>query len=122
MCRMSGRSNDKGAAVTISVGRRALMIGAAAAAVTAAPAVVGLVSAPAPQPVAQCSGINMNVLQEGAPVNPCPAPVAPPVGGPGAPSQGLLTACGGIPGCLSNALYGPGNVVVPSPNTRVHQS
>jgi hypothetical protein len=112
--------------VTISVGWRALVISAAAAAATAAPVAVGLLSAPAAQPLAQCGGfggINVNVLQEGAPTGNCPpAPVAPPVGGPGAPSQGLLTACGGVPGCLSNALYGPGNVVVPNPNTRVHQS
>lgn len=108
--------------MTISVGWRAVVIGAAAAASSAAPVAVGLLSAPASQPLAQCSGINMNVLQEGAPVDACPAPVGPPVGGPGAPSQGLLTACGGVPGCLSNAFYGPGNVVVPTPNTRVHQS
>jgi hypothetical protein len=64
---MSGTSKYKGAAVTISVGWRAVVIGAAAAAISAAPVAVGLLSAPASQPLAQCSGINMNVLQEGAP-------------------------------------------------------
>src|ERR1700736_1931456 len=69
-----------------------------------------------------CGDINMPILSEGVPVNMCPAPVAPPVTSGGAPSQQILTQCSGIPGCLSNALYGPGNVVVPSPNTTVHQS
>jgi hypothetical protein len=91
-------------------------------AVIAAPLGLGLVGQPASRPLADCGGINMSILQEGAPVNSCQAPAAPPVNTGGAPSQQTLTGCSGIPGCLSNALYGPGNVVVPSPNTRVQQS
>jgi hypothetical protein len=91
-------------------------------AVIAAPFGVGLVGQPASQTLADCGGINMPLFTDGVPVNSCPAPAAPPVNTGGAPSQQTLTACSGIPGCLSNALYGPGNVVVPSPNTRVQQS
>jgi hypothetical protein len=101
---------------------RGLIFGAASVAVIAAPISVGLVSQPASKTLADCGGVNVSILQEGAPVDTCPAPVAPPVAGGGAPSQQILTQCSGIPGCLSNALYGPGNVVVPSPNTRVQQS
>jgi hypothetical protein len=91
-------------------------------AVVAAPFGAGLAGQPATQTLADCGGINIPIYSEGVPVDTCPAPVAPPVSSGGAPSQELLTACSGIPGCLSNALYGPGNVVVPSPNTRVQQS
>jgi hypothetical protein len=113
--------------------RRLLVAGGCAAALAAAPliAIVAAQAGPAAQSVANCygsGGINVNLMQEGAPL-PCngsaAAPGAPNVGTPpagGAPSQDLLTQCSGIPGCLSNALYGPGNVIVPRPDTTVHQS
>jgi hypothetical protein len=107
--------------VTIRHFARGVAYGAAATAVLAVPVGV-LVGQPSSQTVADCGGISMPIVAEGVPVDTCPAPVAPPGLSGGAPSQGLLTACGGVPGCLSNALYGPGNVVVPSPNTRVQQS
>lgn len=100
---------------------RGAVFGAASMAVVAAPFAVGSVG-PSSQTLADCGGVNMPIFSEGTPVDTCPAPVAPPVSSGGAPSQQTLTACSGIPGCLSNALYGPGNVVVPSPNTRVQQS
>ena len=80
------------------------------------------VDAPAPRAVADCPGdVNMNILAEGVPVTSnCPAPAPGPQ--VGAPSQGLLTNCSGIPGCLSANLYGPGNVQVPQRSTRVRQS
>ena len=109
-------------AVRLSV--RGLVFGAAAMssmAAIAGPIGVGLVGQPASQTLADCGGVNVSILQEGAPVDMCPAPQAPVYSG-GAPSQQILTDCSGIPGCLSNALYGPGNVYVPSPNTRVQQS
>ncbi|MBV8928279.1 MAG: hypothetical protein JO152_04040 [Mycobacteriaceae bacterium] len=98
---------------------------ASAAAVVAAPAVAFVVGLPGPAPssVADCpGGINMNIMSEGVPVTgDCPlAPGAGPV--IGAPSQGLLTQCSGIPGCLSANLYGPGNVQVPNVSTKVQQS
>ena len=101
---------------------RGVVLGAASMAVIAAPFAAGLVGQPASQTLADCGGVNMPIFSEGTPVDTCPAPVAPPVSSGGAPSQGLLTACAGIAGCLSNAMYGPGNVVVPRPNTRVQQS
>ena len=92
-------------------------------AVIAAPLGVASLGQPALQRLADCGGINMPLYTEGAPVNSCGAPAAaPPVNTGGAPSEGTLSSCSGIPGCLSNALYGPGNVVVPVPNTRVQQS
>jgi len=107
--------------VTIRLPVRGLVFGAAASAAIAA--LIGILADPAPShTLAGCGDINMPIVAEGVPVDNCPAPVAPPVSSGGAPSQELLTACGGIPGCLSNALYGPGNVVVPIPNTRVQQS
>lgn len=107
--------------MTIRRFARGVAYGAAATAVIAAP--VGILAGQPPsRTVADCGGINMPIVAEGVPVDTCPAPVAPPGLSGGAPSQGLLSACSGIPGCLSNALYGPGNVVVPSPNTRVQQS
>ena len=102
---------------------RGVVFGAASMAVVAAPIGVGLVGQQSTsQKLADCGGVNMSILQEGAPVNSCGAPAAPPGNAGGAPTEGTLSACSGIPGCLSNALYGPGNVVVPSPNTRVQQS
>ncbi len=101
---------------------RRLVFGAASMAVVAAPLGVGLFAQPAAQPLADCGGVTMPIFSEGTPVDPCPAPVAPPAYTGGAPSQEVLSSCSGIPGCLSNVLYGPGNVVVPSPNTRVQQS
>lgn len=101
---------------------RKLVFGAASIAVIAAPFGVGLVGQPAARTLADCGGVNMSILQEGAPVNNCGAASAPPINTGGAPSEGTLSSCSNIPGCLSNALYGPGNVVVPAPNNRVQQS
>jgi hypothetical protein len=119
---MSGTLDSEGDAVAFRVSVRGLVFGAASMAVIAAPIGVGLVGQPASQRLADCGGINMSILQEGAPVNSCGAPAAPPGNTGGAPSEGTLSSCSGVPGCLSNALYGPGNVIVPSPNTRVQQS
>lgn len=86
---------------------------------------LGLVStSPSASNVADpCGGlINIPIMTQGTPSNTCGGPVAPPVSSGGAPSQQTLTNCSGIPGCLSNALYGPGNVMVPQPNTKVQQS
>lgn len=98
-----------------------LAYGMAATAIVAAP-IGAFAGQPSSQPIADCGGINIPIVAQGIPVDNCPAPVAPPGVSGGAPSQELLTACGGIPGCLSAALYGPGNVLVPIPNTRVQQS
>jgi hypothetical protein len=108
--------------VTFWLSVRGIVFGAASMAVIAAPLGAGLLGEPASQTLADCGGINMPLFSEGAPVDTCPAPAAPPVSSGGAPSQQTLTHCSGTPGCLSNALYGPGNVVVPKPNTTVHQS
>ncbi len=92
-------------------------------ALAAAPAAALLAGhSPSPRSVADnCGGINWNVMSQGAPISSScgvgPGPVTS-----GAPSQQILTDCSGIPGCLSNALYGPGNVQVPRPNTTVQQS
>ena len=97
-----------------------------AGAIAVAPAVLAGVPAgsAAPRTVADTcgGGINIGLIQEGAPVTSNCGPVGPPPITSGAPSQQTLTACSGIPGCLSNALYGPGNVQVPQPNTTVQQS
>lgn len=107
--------------MTIRVSIRAVAYGAAAAAAIAVP--IGTsTDGPSVHTVADCGGINMPIVAQGITVDTCPAPVAPPGLSGGAPSQELLSACSGIPGCLSNALYGPGNVLVPVPNTRVQQS
>ena len=101
--------------MTVPFSIRRLACGAAFMALIAAP--IGALAAHAPsQTLADCGGVNMPILAEGTPVDNCPAPVAPPGASGGAPSQG------GIPGCLSNALYGPGRVLVPTPDTTVHQS
>ena len=121
---MSEALDSEGEAVTLRRSLRGLVFGAASMAVIAAPFGVASLGQPASKQLADCGGINMPIFSEGAPVNSCggaPA-AAPPVTGGGAPSEGTLSACSGIPGCLSNALYGPGNVVVPVPNTRVQQS
>ena len=109
---------------TVRLPARLMAAGGCAAAIAAAPMIaVFASSASAPRAVADCPGeINIGIINEGAPVQSnCPANTAP---GPpvGAPSQDLLTNCSGIPGCLSNALYGPGHVQVPSRNTGVQQS
>jgi len=104
--------------------RRLLLASACSIALAAAPA-AALVTGHGTALAQQCPGsINIGVLNEGAPVAPnCgtgavgPMPITS-----GAPSQQTLTQCSGIPGCLSNALYGPGNVSVPKPNTTVQQS
>ena len=105
--------------------RRLILTGVCSTALAAAPAAV-LVAGPnaAPRTVADlCSGgINVGILNEGAPVSSSCGPVAPGAITGGAPSQQQLTACSGIPGCLSNTLYGPGNVQVPRVNTTVQQS
>ncbi|MBV8964911.1 MAG: hypothetical protein JO191_01910 [Mycobacteriaceae bacterium] len=111
----------KGEAVAIRSSVRGLVLGAAALAVVAAPVSAAWVVQHPSQTLADCGGVNMPIFSEGTPVNTCPAPAAPVYTG-GAPSQQTLTACSGIPGCLSSVLYGPGNVMVPSPNTRVQQS
>jgi len=100
---------------------RGLVFGVAATAVVAVP--IGVKAGqPSSETVADCGGINMPIVAEGVPVDMCPAPVAPPGLSGGAPSQELLTMCSGIPGCLADALYGPGNVLVARPNTTVQQS
>jgi hypothetical protein len=109
---------------TFRIPARLIVAGAGAAAIAAAPGVLLWASVgPTPHAVADCPGsINYGILNEGTPVqNGCPGSVPSSTGG-GAPSEGTLSACSGVPGCLSNALYGPGNVQVPKPNTTVHQS
>ena len=103
---------------------RLLVAGGCVAAIAAAPliAIAAVPSAPQSRTVADCvGGVNMNLYQAGTPIGTNCAPV---VGGSvgGAPSEGVLTQCSGLPGCLSNALYGPGNVQVPNVDTTVHQS
>lgn len=120
-CTMCRVFDARGQQVGIRLQVRGLVFGAVATAAIAAPIGV-LTGEPSSQTIADCGGINIPIITEGTPVDTCPAPVAPPMISGGAPSQELLTACSGIPGCLSNALYGPGNVLVPSPNTRVQQS
>lgn len=101
--------------------RRLLMASACSMALAAVPAVAMLTGHGAVS--AQCGGINFGIINEGTPVTPnCQGPVGPMPITSGAPSQQVLTQCSGIPGCLSNALYGPGNVQVPRPNTTVQQS
>lgn len=97
--------------------------GACSVALAVAPA-AALLAGPgaSPRTVADCGGINWNVMSQGAPVTSNCGSVAPGPITSGAPSQQILTNCSGIPGCLSNALYGPGNVQVPRPNTTVQQS
>ena len=98
------------------------MIGAASIAAVGVPLGLALTDTPASHTLAGCPGsINVPIMNIGTPVDTCPGPVAPPYTG-GAPSQQVLTDCSGIPGCLSNVLYGPGNVYVPQPNTTVQQS
>src|ERR1700720_2510248 len=119
---MSGTLDSEGDAVAFRVSVRGLVFGAASMAVIAAPIGVGLVGQPASQRLADCGGVNMSILQEGAPVNSCGAPAAPPANTGGAPSEGTLSSCSGIPGCLSNALYGHGTVNVPGPTTRARKT
>jgi hypothetical protein len=98
------------------------MIGAASMAVVGVPLGMALADPPASHTLADCPGsINVPIMNIGTPVDTCPGPTAPAYTG-GAPSQQVLTDCSGIPGCLSNVLYGPGNVYVPKPNTTVQQS
>jgi len=122
MCKMCGALKREGTTVAFRLSIRGLVFGAASMAVVAAPVGLGMAGQQPSHPLADCGGINMSILQEGAPVNTCAAPAAPPVNTGGAPSEGTLSSCSGVPGCLSNALYGPGNVVVPRPDTTVHQS
>ena len=114
-------TNGKGAAVTVV--RRSVVLGTLVLGAVGIPVGLAVSGHQASQPLADpCGGINMSILSEGVPVNMCPAPDVPPATSGGAPTQGTLTHCSGVPGCLSNALYGPGNVVVPVPNTTVQQS
>lgn len=103
--------------------RRLLLAGACSIALAAAPA-AALLAGPgtsARSVADNCGGVNWNIMQEGAPItSSCGGGTGPSTGG--APSQQVLTNCSGIPGCLSNALYGPGTVQVPSRNTTVQQS
>ena len=107
---------------------RLLVAGGCAAAIAAAPmiaiAIGGMTaSGPAARTVADCvgGGINANLYQAGTPVSGSCSSTPFSTGG-GAPSEGVLSACSGLPGCLSQALYGPGNVQVPNRDTTVHQS
>ena len=104
---------------------RLLVAGGCAAAVAAAPMIAIAVgaSAPAARTVADCvgGGINANLYQAGTPVGGNCSSTPFSTGG-GAPSEGVLSACSGIPGCLSQAMYGPGAVQVPNVDTTVHQS
>jgi hypothetical protein len=110
---------------SVRLSARLIAVGGCAAAVAVAPAIAVFAStAAAPRTVADCPGdINIGIINEGAPVQQpsCPVQTAP---GPpaGAPSEQILTQCSGIPGCLSNSLYGPGYVQVPRRDTRVQQS
>jgi hypothetical protein len=98
------------------------MVGAFSLAAVGVPLGFALTDAPAEQPLACPGSIDYNIIQIGAPVDTCNmGPMTPPITG-GAPSQQTLTDCSGIPGCLSNVLYGPGNVVVPHHDTTVRQS
>ena len=107
---------------------RLLVAGGCAAAIAAAPMIAiamgGMAaSAPAARTVADCTGggISANLYQAGTPVG--GSCTSTPFGsGGGAPSEGLLSTCANVPGCLSQALYGPGNVQVPNVDTTVHQS
>jgi hypothetical protein len=111
--------------VTFHLPARPLIVaGACAVAIAAGPGAAVLVGQSAsPHPLADpCGGgINMTILAEGVPVS-CGQPLAPPVTSGGAPTQEILTACANRPGCLSNALYGPGRVPVPNRDTTVRQS
>jgi hypothetical protein len=103
--------------------RRLFLAGACSMALAAAPAAAVLAGHGAtPRSLADnCGGINWNVMSEGAPIaSSCGAPQQPFTSG--APSEQMITNCSRTPGCLSNALYGPGNVQVPKPNTTVQQS
>jgi hypothetical protein len=98
------------------------MVGALSAAALGVPLGLVLVDPPATTTLACPGQVSVNVIQIGAPVDACNVgPMAPPITG-GAPSQQTLSNCSGIPGCLSNVLYGPGNVVVPDRDTTVRQS
>jgi hypothetical protein len=109
--------------------RRLLFAGGFAFAIACAPAVVAFTVLPTADASPRtadngCPGqVSIGLVQVGAPIaQNCGPGVAPaPVGG-GAPSEGTLSGCSGVPGCLSNALYGPGNVQVPNVDTTVHQS
>ena len=122
MCKMCAAVKREGTTVAFRLSIRGLVFGAASMAVVAAPVGLGMALQQPSHPLADCGGINWQIFQEGTPVNNCGGPAAPPVNAGGAPSEGTLSACSGVPGCLSNALYGPGNVVVPRPDTTVHQS
>lgn len=94
-------------------------------ALAATPAVALLAGAGAtPRAVADTcvGGVNVNVMQEGVPVSTNCGPAGPSPVTAGAPSQQDLTACSGVPGCLSSVLYGSGNVQVPNRSTKVQQS
>lgn len=97
------------------------MIGVFSLAAVGVPLGLALADPPAAQPLACPGQVSIPIMNAGAPVDSCNiAPMTPITGG--APSQQTLTNCSGIPGCLSNALYGPGNVVVPGRDTTVRQS
>ncbi len=102
---------------------RTALLGACAAATTVGPALVlagGQAGTTLAQPCA--GGVDITVLQEGVPVTTNCGPQQVPGTDGGAPSQEILSWCNGIPGCLSDALYGPGNVQVPHRDTTVRQS
>ena len=101
---------------------RTLFIGAGAAVVALGPVVVPAGVSEESAIAQPCGGVNITVLQEGVPVTANCGPGQAPVSTGGAPSQDILSWCSGIPGCLSNILYGPGNVQVPQRDTTVRQS
>ena len=63
--------------MTFRLSVRGLVFGGASMAVIAAPLGLGLAGQPASRTLADCGGVNMSILQEGAPVNNCGTPAAP---------------------------------------------
>jgi hypothetical protein len=103
--------------------RRPLILGGLVVAAVGIPVCLAVADQPGAHTVANpCGGVNVSIISEGVPVNVCPAPVMPPATSGGAPTQEILSYCSGIPGCLSDVLYGPGRVIVPDRDTTVHQS
>jgi hypothetical protein len=126
-CLHSGERTIEGGMMAIFQlpARRLVIAGGFAVAIAVAPA-VGVFAAPtghpAPRTVADncpTGGVSINLMQIGAPPNCAPDMTA---GDFGTPSENAITACSGKPGCLSNTLYGPGNVQVPNRDTTVRQS
>jgi hypothetical protein len=120
----SGEQDDEGVEMaTFRRPTRLIAAGSCAAALVAAPMFALLAgSGDAPRAVACPGDVNISIINEGVPIGSnCPQELAPGPQG-GAPSEGMLTNCSGVPGCLSNSLYGTGGVQVPQRSTQVHQS